>query len=69
MSHDLEGMLVAVGEVVDDATPERRAWVSAAAEILRRDDLTGGGFPGGRPPRKIVPWLRTITVSSLIAGT
>ena len=26
-------------------------------------------FTSGGPPRKIVPWLRTITVSSLIAGT
>ena len=26
-------------------------------------------FTSGGPPRKIVPWLRTITASSLIAGT
>ena len=26
-------------------------------------------FTSGGPPRKIVPWLRTITVSSDIAGT
>jgi hypothetical protein len=39
--HDLEGMLVAVGEAVDDTG---KAGVGiAAAEILRRDDLTGGG--------------------------
>jgi hypothetical protein len=26
-------------------------------------------FTSGGPPRKIVPWLRTMTVSSLMAGT
>ena len=26
-------------------------------------------FTSGGPPRKIVPWLRTMTASSLIAGT
>src|SRR6478672_8301013 len=26
-------------------------------------------FTSGGPPRKMVPWLRTITASSLIAGT
>ena len=26
-------------------------------------------FTSGGPPRKIVPWWRTMTVSSLIAGT
>jgi hypothetical protein len=41
----------------------------AAPELLRRDLLPRGAFTSGGPPRKIVPCSRTITVSSLIAGT
>jgi hypothetical protein len=58
---------VVLGEVVDDAGD---AGVQlTAAELLGRDLLPVAAFTSGGPPRKIVPWLRTMTVSSLIAGT
>ncbi len=64
---DGERMLVVVGHVVDHAGAA--AVGVGAAQFLGRDDLAGGGLHQRRAARKIVPWPRTITVSSLIAGT
>ena len=50
-------------------TPERRAWSSPPPSSSAVTISPIAAFTSGGPPRKIVPWLRTITVSSLIAGT
>jgi hypothetical protein len=60
-------MLVIVGEMIDDAGLARVQ--IAAAQILAEITSPVAAFTSGGPPRKIVPWLRTITVSSLMAGT
>lgn len=41
----------------------------ATAEIFRRDLFAGRRFDERRSPKKMVPWLRTMIDSSLIAGT
>ena len=59
---------VVVGEVVGDAgdacacrSPPPRSSAVTTSPVA--------AFTSGGPPRKIVPWLRTMTASSLIAGT
>ena len=60
-------MGVVLGEMVDDAG---LAGVHvAAAEILRGDDLAGGGLHERWTTEEEVPWSLTMTVSSDIAGT
>jgi hypothetical protein len=51
------------------ATPEVRACTSPPPSSSAVTSSPVAAFTSGGPPRKIVPWLRTITVSSLIAGT
>ncbi|MEI2716118.1 MAG: hypothetical protein V9E98_03830 [Candidatus Nanopelagicales bacterium] len=59
---------IVVREMVGD--PRRAGMKFAAAEVLGSHDFAGGGSsPAGGPPKKIVPWLRTMTASSLMAGT
>jgi hypothetical protein len=60
-------MLVIFGEMVDDARLARME--IAAAQLLALNLLAVAAFTSGGPARKMVPWLRTITLSSLIAGT
>ena len=50
-------------------TPERRPWVSAPPSSVAVITSPVAAFTRGGPPRKMVPWPRTITVSSLMAGT
>ncbi len=50
-------------------TPEMRAWVSPPPRSSAVTSSPVAAFTRGGPPRKIVPWFRTMTVSSLIAGT
>ena len=60
-------MRVVLGEVVGDATDP--GVQVAAAQVLGADPSPVAAFTSGGPPRKIVPWSRTMTASSLIAGT
>jgi hypothetical protein len=62
-----EGVLVVEGEVV--ATPETFVWRSPPPRSSALTSSPVAAFTSGGPPRKIVPIPRTITVSSLIAGT
>ncbi len=50
-------------------TPETRACRSPPPSSSAVTTSPVAAFTSGGPPRKIVPWLRTITASSLIAGT
>ena len=50
-------------------TPEVRAWTSPPPSSSAVTSSPVAAFTSGGPPRKIVPCSRTITVSSLIAGT
>ena len=50
-------------------TPDRRPWVSAPPSSSADMTSPVAAFTSGGPARKMVPWSRTITVSSLIAGT
>jgi len=40
-----------------------------AVELLGVTTSPVAAFTRGGPPRKMVPWFRTMTASSLIAGT
>ena len=51
------------------ATPESRVCTSAPPKSSTVTSSPVAAFTSGGPPRKIVPCPRTITVSSLIAGT
>ena len=51
------------------ATPERRVWTSEPPSSSGVTSSPVAAFTSGGPPRKIVPVPRTMTVSSLIAGT
>ncbi|KAG1381139.1 hypothetical protein G6F60_015174 [Rhizopus arrhizus] len=51
------------------ATPEMRVCTSAPPSSSAVTTSPVAAFTSGGPPRKIVPCSRTITVSSLIAGT
>ena len=57
-----------VGEVVDHAGAAR-VHVAAAELLGAVTSSPVAAFTSGGPPRKIVPCSRTITVSSLMAGT
>ena len=50
-------------------TPETRECRSPPPSSSAVTTSPVAAFTSGGPPRKIVPWLRTITASSLIAGT
>ena len=50
-------------------TPEMRECRSPPPSSSAVTTSPVAAFTSGGPPRKIVPWLRTITASSLIAGT
>lgn len=50
-------------------TPLTRACRSPPPRSSALTSSPVAAFTSGGPPRKIVPWLRTITASSLIAGT
>ena len=50
-------------------TPEVRVCSSPPPSSSGVTSSPMAAFTSGGPPRKMVPWLRTITVSSLIAGT
>ena len=50
-------------------TPESRAWTSPPPSSSAVTSSPVAAFTSGGPPRNIVPWLRTMTVSSDIAGT
>ena len=50
-------------------TPEIRECRSPPPSSSAVTTSPVAAFTSGGPPRKIVPWLRTITASSLIAGT
>ena len=50
-------------------TPEVAACSSPPPSSSAVTTSPVAAFTSGGPPRKIVPWLRTITASSLIAGT
>jgi hypothetical protein len=58
---------VVLGQVVGHAR-QPRVHV-AAAQVLGDTTSPVAAFTSGGPPRKMVPWLRTMMVSSLIAGT
>ena len=60
-------MLVVEREVVGDARD--RVWTSPPPRSSALTSSPVAAFTSGGPPRKIVPVPRTITVSSLIAGT
>ncbi len=51
------------------ATPLTRVWTSAPPSSSAVVLSPVAAFTRGGPPRKIVPVPRTMTVSSLIAGT
>ena len=51
------------------ATPDRRVCTSPPPRSSALTTSPVAAFTSGGPPRKMVPWLRTMTVSSLIAGT
>ena len=51
------------------ATPLMRAWTLAPPRSSALTSSPVAAFTSGGPPRKIVPVPRTMTVSSLIAGT
>ena len=51
------------------ATPERRVCTSPPPSSSALTISPIAAFTSGGPPRKIVPWFLTMTVSSLIAGT
>ena len=51
------------------ATPDRRVWTSEPPSSSGVTSSPVAAFTSGGPPRKIVPVPRTMTVSSLIAGT
>ncbi|OQA23717.1 MAG: Serine/threonine-protein kinase PrkC [Chloroflexi bacterium ADurb.Bin360] len=51
----------------EDAEAQRT--LGETLNVLQRYDEAVAAFTNGGPPRKMVPWLRTMTVSSLIAGT
>lgn len=50
-------------------TPEVREWTSPPPSSSAVTTSPVAAFTSGGPPRKIVPWFRTMTASSLIAGT
>lgn len=50
-------------------TPEIREWTSPPPSSSAVTTSPVAAFTRGGPPRKIVPWPRTMTASSLIAGT
>jgi len=50
-------------------TPDTRACRSPPPSSSAVTTSPVAAFTKGGPPRKIVPWPRTITASSLIAGT
>ena len=50
-------------------TPDTRVCTTPPPRSSAVTTSPVAAFTSGGPPRKIVPWLRTITVSSLIAGT
>ena len=50
-------------------TPEVREWTSPPPSSSAVTTSPVAAFTSGGPPRKIVPWPRTMTASSLIAGT
>ncbi len=65
---DLQRVLVVVGDMVDHAGLARRGCrppPSSSALITS----PVAAFTSGGPARKMVPWSRTMTVSSLMAGT
>jgi hypothetical protein len=51
------------------ATPEVRTCTSPPPRSSALTTSPVAAFTSGGPPRKMVPWLRTMTVSSLMAGT
>jgi hypothetical protein len=67
VAHDGQRMLVVLGQVVDHARLLRVQVAAAQSSALISSPVAA--FTSGGPARKIVPWLRTITLSSLIAGT
>ena len=65
--HHGQGLAVVGGQMVGDT---RSAGVQiAAAELLGVTTSPVAAFTRGGPPRKMVPWLATMTASSLMAGT
>ena len=50
-------------------TPDTRECRSPPPRSSAETTSPVAAFTSGGPPRKIVPWSRTITASSLIAGT
>jgi len=67
IAHDGQRVLVVVRQMIDHARFARMQ--VPAAERFGADFLARRGFHQRRPARKIVPCSRTITLSSLIAGT
>jgi hypothetical protein len=51
------------------ATPDCGVCTSAPPSSSALTTSPVAAFTSGGPPRKIVPWLRTMIVSSDIAGT
>ncbi len=68
VADDGQRMLVILGEMIDHA---RLARMEVAAAQLLGAEISSpvAAFTSGGPARKMVPWLRTMTLSSLIAGT
>ncbi len=50
-------------------TPETRECTSPPPSSSAVTTSPVAAFTSGGPPRKIVPWSRTMTASSLMAGT
>ncbi len=51
------------------ATPEMRLCTSPPPRSSAVTTSPVAAFTSGGPPRKMVPWLRTMMLSSAIAGT
>ena len=66
-ARQMDGVGIVLGELVGDAGNSRMN--VTATEVLRAHFLTRRRLYQWGPPKKIVPWLRTMTVSSLMAGT
>src|SRR6478609_1110089 len=66
-SHDPQRVAVVMGQM--SVTPEVFECRSPPPRSSAVTTSPVAAFTSGGPPKKIVPWLRTMTASSLIAGT
>ena len=66
-ARQVDGVGIVLGELVGDA--RNPCMNVTATEVLGADLLSRRRLHQRGAPKKIVPWLRTMTVSSLMAGT